>query len=188
MTPAKVDSVVTAEQKIEELKTKMASIQTSFLEDIESFVDEWLIETAKSVIDKFPEIEKKYSYSEIDNIVLECEELSAEIASEFKDDLSRSELWWHKNELISKRDQYKLIDNIVSDSSRFILGRIGIVLNKYGFLPKMVKPFHGFISEKDGSNNYIFKYIDPIYWSRDMKTTFDNYWELYKYALRLKNS
>lgn len=185
MTPAKVNTQQTNQEKIEALKEKMDSIYKEFLSEINDFIRTWSVETSQRIIQKFPEIQSDYSQEELQNIINECEDLSTDIAVKFKNEIASPEHWWHLGADITDRNYYKTIDNLVGESTRFILGEIGTRLNNYGFLPKMVKPFHGFLSERDGSNFYRFEYVDPIYWSRDMKRTFDNYWELFKYAMNL---
>jgi hypothetical protein len=164
----------------------MEKTKNEFLLEIEKFVKEWIPETLDKYIDKFPEIEQSKTQEELIALRREGKRLSLSLAPQIRELFANDKIWWHKNRNFSDRDHYKEIDNIMPDEVRFLLGELGILLNSYDFLPMMVVPFFGFISGKDGENELYFKYLDPIHWSRNSKRLMDNYWEDYKWAVKLQ--
>ena len=78
-------------------------------------------------------------------------------------------------------------NNLLDYDLRVIFGKVGILIEEYGFIQKNhFDGDTGFVSHKDDSNRYYFEYVYPIYWSDMMKRRMDNYWENYKYYLSIK--
>lgn len=187
MTPAKLYKPETTNHQLERIVLRMENTRKEFLTEIQKFIYSWIPETLDKYIDNFPEIEQSKSNEELTKLRREGKRLAIELAPKIKDLFAKDEIWWHKNQTFSDKDHYKEIDDIMPEEVRYELGEIGILLNSYGFLPMMVKPFFGFISGKDGENELYFKYLNPIHWSRNSKRLMDNYWEDYKWAVKLKS-
>lgn len=188
MRPAKIKSEISVQEQIEMLKLKMEETHNEFLDEIEDFVKDWFVDTAKQIIDNFPEIEKEKSQEELNEILRKAASISQVSSKRIKDLFANNSNWWHKNPSFNDRNHYKEIDNLLTDEICIEFGNVGLLLHSHDFLPLMVKPFFGFISGKSGDNKIYFKYLDPINWSRDSKRIFDNYWEDYKWCLKLSDS
>lgn len=185
MTPAKVKTRESTNHQLERLKSRMEKTRRSFLADMENFVREWFIERVDHYIDLFPEIEKQKTAEELRAIKKDAKLLAEKTASRIVRLFDEEENWWHIKQNSTDRDRYKEIDNILTEEGRIELGKVGLLLHDYGFLPLMVKPFFGFISGKKGDNTLYFKYLNPINWSRNSKRLMDNYWEDYKWCLKI---
>ncbi|MDC1069021.1 hypothetical protein OAQ99_07670 [Candidatus Kapabacteria bacterium] len=185
MTPAKLKIQDNQSEQLQRLATRMESTKNAFLVEIEKFVANWIVDTVDKYITFLPEIANIKSKEELAQIRYDAKYIGLEIAQKVSNIFSEDKNWWHLNRDINDKNYYKTIDNLLTDELKIEFGRAGSILNSYGFLPAMVIPLHGFISVQGGDNTLNFKYLDPIQWSRDSKRLMDNYWEDYKFALKL---
>lgn len=188
MRLAKIKSEFNQEKEIERVKSQMEKNKQEFIHAIPNFLKEWYSNQYKRYTDmlsvsyeNLSNEEKSELDSLIDNLIFEKKQLAL-------DYFNNNNFWYHLDNQEKDYNYYKSIDNLIDNEFRFLLGSIGEVLNDFGFIPKYFdRPVLGLQCQKDNMNIYRFKYCDPIFWSREMKTAMDNYWENYKYIINLKN-
>lgn len=188
MRLAKINSEFNQDKEIERVKSQMEKNKQEFIQSIPNFIKDWYTNQYKRYTDmlsvsyeNLSDEEKSELDSLIDNLIFEKKQLAV-------DYFNNNNLWYHLDNQEKDYNYYKTIDNLIDDEFRFLLGSIGEVLNDFGFIPKYFdRPVLGLQCQKDNMNIYRFKYCDPIFWSREMKTAMDNYWENYKYIINLKN-
>lgn len=188
MRLAKIKSQFNQDKEIERVKSQMEKNKQEFIQSIPNFIKDWYTNQYKRYTDmlsvsyeNLSDEEKSELDSLIDNLIFEKKQLAV-------DYFNNNNLWYHLDNQEKDYNYYKTIDNLIDDEFRFLLGSIGEVLNDFGFIPKYFdRPVLGLQCQKDNMNIYRFKYCDPIFWSREMKTAMDNYWENYKYIINLKN-
>lgn len=187
MRLAKIKSEFNPTQEKNRIINEMELIYNDFINSIDKFVESWY----RNQFNRYTDLlavqyenltdEQKYELEDlIDKLIAENKVIA-------KNYFTNKDIWWHKNQNLSlNHDFYKSIDNLIDDKFRNILGEIGKVLNEYEFIPKFYDtPMLGFLCHKDENNIYRFRYVDPIFWSREMKTELDNYWEKYKYIINV---
>lgn len=181
----KIKEVLSSDQSIEKTIQLAERFRSEFIAETIKFVPRWYEEIILKFILTYPPAAEKLTAEHQRNIKFEVKALQDSIHLELINLLTRDEYWWHSGEITDiPRDFYKNIDNILDFDFRVIFGKIGFILEEYSFIKKNhFDGDKGFISHKDGSNQYFFEYVYPVYWSDCMKRRMDNYWENYKYFL-----
>lgn len=188
MRLVKIKSELIIDKEIERVKSQMEKNKQEFIQSIPFFLKNWYTTQYNRYTDllsvnyaNLSDDEKSNLEALVDNLIFTKR---TEVISYFEN----ANLWWHLSDEEKDYNYYRSIDNLIDDRFRFLLGAIGEVLNDFGFIPKYFDtPVLGFQCQKDNMNIYRFKYCDPIFWSREMKTAMDNYWENYKYIINLKS-
>jgi len=143
------DAQIAAKQKeLEAYKLDLEAIKQQFIKDSSAFIGNWYEETAKShVISEAANTLKigKEKLSEMKAKVRDLKANSEKIATET---LSNPSLWWHLNPenkqlILNSYEQYgtNKIPQILDKPLRMALGRLGAILEEYGFNVTM-KPSH----------------------------------------------
>ena len=184
----KIKEVLSSDQSIGKTVEIAERLRTEFVEETNKFVTQWYESIINKFILTFPPAAEKLTAEHKKNIKIELKVLQDSIHIELTNILMRDQYWWHSGEITDvPRDIYKNIDNLLDFDLRVIFGKVGYILEEYGFIKKNhYDGDKGFVSHKDGSNRYFFEYVYPVYWSDMMKRTMDNYWENYKYYLSIK--
>lgn len=184
----KTKEVLSSDQSIGKTVEIAERLRAEFIEETNKFVPQWYESIINKFILTFPPAAEKLTADHKKNIKIELKVLQDSIHTELTNRLMRDQYWWHSGQITDvPRDFYKNIDNILDFDLRVIFGKVGYILEEYGFIKKNhFDGDKGFVSHKDGSNRYFFEYVYPVYWSDMMKRTMDNYWENYKYYLSVK--
>lgn len=184
----KTKEVLSSDQSIGKTVEIAERLRAEFIEETNKFVPQWYESIINKFILTFPPAAEKLTADHKKNIKIELKVLQDSIHTELTNILMRDQYWWHSGQITDvPRDFYKNIDNILDFDLRVIFGKVGYILEEYGFIKKNhFDGDKGFVSHKDGSNRYFFEYVYPVYWSDMMKRTMDNYWENYKYYLSVK--
>jgi hypothetical protein len=187
MRLAKIKQVFDPIAEKNRVLSEMEVVYNEFINSIGSFVENWYRTQYNRYIDllavQYESLTEEQKYK-LEDIVDEMIAANKPVAVDYFININ---FWWHKNENLDlKFDFYKSIDNLIDDEFRALLGDIGKALNSFDFIPKFYDtPLLGFLCFKNEKNIYKFKFVDPIFWSREMKTSMDNYWEKYKYIISL---
>lgn len=177
--------VKSTNQSIEKTVEIAEELRQEFILDSISFVKDWYSNTMDKFIQSYPPAAEKLTTEHRKDIRRRIAILKIDVEKELVDLLMRDKHWWHSGEITDvDREFYKTCDNLLDFDFRVVFGKIGLILEDYGFIDKnFYSGDKGFLAHKDGSNRYYFEYLYPIYWSDAMKRTMDNYWENYKYYL-----
>lgn len=184
----KTKEVLSSNQSIDKTVEIAEKLRADFIEETNKFVPQWYESIVNKFILTFPPAAEKLTAEHLKNMKHELRLLQDSIHIELTNILNRDQYWWHSGQITDvPRDFYKNIDNILDFDLRVLLGKVGDILEEYGFIKKNhFDGDKGFISHKDSSNRYFFEYVYPVYWSDMMKRRMDNYWENYKYYLSIK--
>ncbi len=170
--------------------SEMEVIYNEFISSIDGFMESWYRTQYNRYIDllavQYESLTDQERY-QLEDMVDEMITANKPLATEY---FKNKDIWWHKNENLDlKFDFYKSIDNLIENDFRALLGDIGKALNSFDFIPKFYDtPLLGFLCFKNEKNIFKFRFVDPIFWSREMKVSIDNYWEKYKYILSLEQN
>lgn len=168
--------------ELENMIESLDRFKERFVEDTIHFYKVWNLSIANHFWDHFSEISDKYSKEQKEDFFYQIDVLNKDttaIVSLF----DNTTLWWHYDSTRTfDRNTYKDITDFIPSEFRFILGKIGKILNNFRFIPKSEKPVYGFSVQKDGENVYQFFYQNPYYPSDSMKRSMDQYWEYFKQA------
>jgi hypothetical protein len=172
-------------QSLEKTILLAEELRLNFLEEAQIFLSFWYKHTIEKLIDSYPPAAKKLTAEHIGHIKKELRDLQNNSKSELTKVLSKEEIWWHLGTLTDiPRDFYKTIDNLLDHDLRIVFGKVGLILEEYGFIKKNhFDGDKGFVAHKDDNNIYYFEYTYPVHWSDQMKRKMDNYWENYKFYL-----
>lgn len=180
--------VKSVNQTIEKTIEIAEKLRIEFINEANIFICQWYSDIINKFILSYPPASKKLTAEHKYHMMKELKVLQDSIHKELTNTLNRDEYWWHMgiiNDL--PRDFYKTINNLLDYDLRVILGKVGNILEEYGFIKKNhFDGDKGFVSHKDINNRYYFEYVYPIYWSDMMKRKMDNYWENYKFYLTIK--
>lgn len=186
MTPAKETHSLSIESQLDEIKNKMEQLRLTFVEEAILFTKNWMTEKVEELIISIPEFTNKLTPDQLLSLRVESAKVSSGIEASLREYLDDKSLWWHLDPNSgSSKDRYKNLDSFFDEKYRKLIGSVGKVLSKYGYLPKYEINVFGFYCFKDASNSYSYEFINPVFWSNQMKRRMDNYWEQYKYALNL---
>jgi len=184
----KSKEVLSSNQSIKETIKLAEKYRADFIEETLDFVPKWYEDLVSKFILTFPPASEKLTAEHKKNIKHQVIALQNSVHIDITNLLLQDKYWWHSGDITNvPRDFYKNIDNLLDFDFRVIFGKVGAILEDYGFIKKnQFDGDKGFVVYKDGSNQYYFEYVYPIYWSDKMKRRMDNYWENYKYYLDSK--
>ena len=184
----RIKEVLSTNQTIEKTVERAEKLKQAFIDETIRFVPNWYEFTINRFIETYPPASKQLTDEHKKNINKELKLLQNSVVIELNNLLKQDRYWWHTGVITDvPRDFYKDIDNLLDFNFRVIFGKVGFILEDYGFIVKNhFDGDKGFVAHKDDSNRYYFEYIYPIYWSDMMKRRMDNYWENYKYYLSIK--
>lgn len=179
-------AVKSSNQTLEETIKIAEELRIEFLNEANLFVSQWYSNTLEKFINSFPPASQKLTAEHKEHIKKELRSLQNNIAPELTKVLSKESYWWHLGSLSDvPRDFYKTIDNMLEEDLRIVFGKVGNILEEYGFIIKnYFDGDKGFVAHKDDINLYYFEYVYPVHWSDQMKRKMDNYWENYKFYLQ----
>jgi hypothetical protein len=120
------------------LRSRMDELKTEFITATVDFIIKWFKKTAKEYIAKNPEITLKMSEEKIATMKAAVNELVKNTEKIVQNEFDNPALWWHqKPNLHDALDQYKQVADkcpeILDRAVRRALGRLGIVLEQFGF-------------------------------------------------------
>lgn len=181
-------TVKSTNQSIEETIKIAEKLRKEFIDEANLFICDWYKNIVNHFINSYPPAAKKLTEEHKIHINKEVKQLQDSVHIELTKKLNSEDYWWHLGEIKElHRDFYKTINNLLDYELRVILGKVGNILEEYGFIKKNhFDGDKGFVSHKDKNNNYYFEYVYPVYWSDMMKRKMDNYWENYKFYLKIK--
>jgi len=178
-------AVKSTDQSLEATLEIAEKLRQEFIEDSVLFVRSWYKDTMNKFILTYPPAAEKLTDEHKRDIRRRIAILKNDVEAELIELLMRDKHWWHSGSITDiERDYYVTCDNLLDYDFRVIFGKLGLILEDYGFINKnFYDGDKGFLAHKDGSNRYYFEYLYPVYWSDAMKRTIDNYWENYKFYL-----
>jgi|GEM_PF-1688823 len=175
------------DNKLEHLKRQMQEQRLNFVKATKDYVVDWY----QTVADNFYLLNKdittalteQQKYTFIDGL----RNLQSSSLQKVELLTTNPSLWWDLDSSSnSDNDRYKDIESFLPMEFRYILGDLGILLVEYGYIVRSKFGDSGFAAEQSGTGGYIFKFQDLYFPSDQMKRSFDKYWELYKFAIRLR--
>ncbi len=175
---------ISQEQKLELLIERMSCIKDEFVAEFGEFTKWWIIDSTQKMMDSMPEITRNLSEEETADIHSQSKQIALATQDKAKD-LAGKINWWHQSRTLADSSYYCRTDNLFADDYRQIIGRIGTILQEYGYLPKQKMSIFGFSYHKDGGNRYRFFYTVPIDWSGKLKRLLDNYNDCYLSAKQI---
>jgi hypothetical protein len=176
------------------LCTFMEELKQEFILETIDFASKWYKKTAKDYVAKYPEIALRMSEEKILKMKTKINQLVGDTEKIVKDELDNSALWWHKmprhNDSIEQYTQ--LVDKypqILDRAVRHVLGRLGIILEEFGFnVDASGNPssFHEFWFERLPNTEKIIQiYPHLLKWTAKMEETTRKYNEQYTQAVTL---
>jgi len=163
------------QEKFNQIIDILEVISVNINKDINIFIKNWIISTSKYFFSSYPLITNKMS-EELKSDFLKEVNYLAENIEPFEDDT----IWWHKAQ--DKQFDYKNFHTLIEEKVRTKFGKLGYILEYFNFILKDKFDSEGFKCSRAGNNDYEFKYIYMIYWSKQIKIGFDHYNDNYKYA------
>ncbi len=188
MRLVKIKPVFNYDNELAKTKLQMEQHKQEFISAIKPFLNDWFATQYKRYTDLLDVAYLELSDEQRAELDAIADNLPYQKSQDAINYFNNEKFWWHLSNEDKDHDYYKSIDSLVNDDFRFLLGSLGEALNDFGFIPKYFdSPILGFQCHKDLMNIYRFKYCDPIFWSKDLKTAMDNYWENYKYILYIND-
>jgi hypothetical protein len=171
---------------VEKTRKKMIPILSTFLNETEIFVTNFFKDTIKEYVISNPNITKKHDKEGIRDLRFECRELLKMIPEMVKMHIGNDKFWSHKCTINDLKKECKVYpeffthynksdaNNDVIESLRHILGYVGVLLFKYGYI-KQEKYSNWKITYDE-----TFTYKSSIECTNEMKNSLKNYLELDK--------
>ena len=143
------DAQIAAKQReLEAYKLDLEAIKQQFIKDSSAFIGNWYDETAKNFVISESANTLKIGKESLSQMKLKVSELRANAENIATETLSNPSLWWHSNPenkvlLCNSYEQYGInrMPEIFDKPLRMALGRLGAILEEYGFNVTM-KPSH----------------------------------------------
>ena len=185
MIPANKKAEISSTEKLNVILDRMEDLKIQFIQETVDFTKNWYLDKLDEFIVGMPEFTSKLTDDQLLKMKAEAMKLS-NLIDEDVENAVENLTWWHKDTNLRINDDiYRNLDHFFNEEYTAILGRIGEVLSKYGYLPRVEMNVFGFSCYKDSNNLYAYHFINPVSWSYGMKKRMDNYWEDYKFAIKL---
>jgi hypothetical protein len=192
-----IDSLIDRkEAELLPLRLRMEELKTEFMKQTVDFTMEWYRKTSKEYITKYPEITLKMSEEKIANMKAKVNELVKNTEKIVRGELDNPALWWHqKPNLHDSISQYKQVADkypeILDHAVRHILGRLGRVLEEYGFnvtTSSNTGAYKEFWFEQPiGGKQIVPCYPHLLSWTKEMQDTIREYDAKFTQAITLYN-
>jgi hypothetical protein len=133
--------------KIDKTRQKMAPILLTFLNETKIFVTKFYKDTVKEYVISNPDITKNYGKEGISDLKYECRELIKMIPEMIESYIGNDKFWSHKCPVNDLKKECKVYPTFsthydrtntksIMESLRPILGYVGNLLLKYGYIKK----------------------------------------------------
>ena len=173
--------------KINKTRQDMAPVLITFLNETKIFVTNFYKDTIKEYVISNPDITKNHGKEGISDLKYECRELIKMIPEMVEMYIGNDKFWSHKCPITDLKNECKIYpafsthynrsdpNKSIIESLRHILGYLGDLLLKYGYIKK------GKYSVWQMSYDEKFTYNRSIECSKEMKDSLKNYLEMDKH-------
>jgi len=120
------------------LRERMEELKCKFIKETVIFAKEWYKKTTKDYISKYPEVTLSMKEEKMARMKNHVTELVRDTENFVRDELEKPTLWWHQRpRLHDSIEQYQQVADkypeILDRAVRYALGRLGLILEEYGF-------------------------------------------------------
>jgi predicted DNA binding CopG/RHH family protein len=181
------------EAQLSSLRSLMEQLKNEFIKAMTDFASEWFKTTTREYVSKYPEVTLKMREEKIVQMKANVSELIRNTEKVVKAEFENPALWWHQSpRLLDPIDQYLQVADkypeILDRAVRHVLGRLGLILEKYGFnvCASGNTGSYGefwFDHPKDDQTTSIPYYPHLLNWSEKMQNTIKNYNSQYVKAM-----
>lgn len=126
------------ETELSPLRQCMEELKNEFIKETVSFASEWYKRTSKEYVTKYPEVTLNMKEEKIAKMKAQVNELIRDTEKIVRGELENPALWWHqRHRLHDSIEQYLQVADkypaILDRAVRHVLGRLGLILEEYGF-------------------------------------------------------